>query len=38
MKQAVSTFATCCVLYGDFLLSLLVYPENGGDLFLRNVD
>jgi hypothetical protein len=27
----------CCLLHAGFLLGLLFYPEDGGDMFLRNV-
>jgi hypothetical protein len=27
----------CCLFYAGFLLGLLINPEDGGDMFLRNV-
>jgi hypothetical protein len=27
----------CCLLHAGFLLGLLFSPENGGDMFLRNL-
>jgi hypothetical protein len=29
--------SVCCRLYASFLLDLLFDPEDGGDMFLRNV-
>jgi hypothetical protein len=30
--------SNCCLVYADFLLGLLFNPEDGHDIFLRNVD
>jgi hypothetical protein len=38
MKQAVSNGFACCLLRAGFLLSLLINPEEGSDMLLRNVD
>jgi hypothetical protein len=35
LKQ--ETGVTCYLLRGGFLHGLFVYPEDGGDIFLRNV-
>jgi hypothetical protein len=36
VSQARNQNSACCLLYGGFLLGLLFYPEDGGDMFLGN--
>jgi hypothetical protein len=38
LKSKSSKKPTCCMLHADFLLDLPFYPEDGCDIFLRNVD
>jgi hypothetical protein len=37
MFPAAALFAECYLLHADFLLGLFLDPEDGGDMFLRNV-
>jgi hypothetical protein len=37
MKQGTCGY-TCYLLHAGFLLSLFFDPEDGGEIFLRNVD
>jgi hypothetical protein len=31
-------YSACCLLYAGFSLGSLFYPEDEGDIFLRNID
>jgi hypothetical protein len=37
MKQPPSRALVCYLLHADFLLRLFFDPEDGGEIFLRNV-
>jgi hypothetical protein len=37
MSQGTNQYALLCLLLAGFLLGSFFYPEDGGDVFLRNV-
>jgi hypothetical protein len=41
ISEALLTYifnSACCLLHGGFLLGILYIREDGGDIFIRNVD
>jgi hypothetical protein len=36
-RQQAEQISACCLLHAGFLLGLLLNPEDGTDMFLRNV-
>jgi hypothetical protein len=38
LKSKSSKKLACCLFHVDFLLDLPFYPEDGDDIFLRNID